>query len=192
VSQSRDKEAAVAANVYTIDRFVEDAKAVVARGHSAADTVQALTPLLQRLVSRPDCLADRGGSPDPERGFEAYASPTLTVQAIIWQAGSKAPPHNHNGWAMVGVVKGHERNVHYRRLDDGSTPWRVKLEPAGVYDILPGQTGAVIAPDDIHAVEIPSGKTLAIHVFGTDISKQWRLTFDVQTGEAKPFVFRRM
>ncbi len=175
---------------YTLDRFARDARGVVARRLSDAATVRALTPLLARLVSRPDCLADRGGDPDPERGFQVCASPRLTIQAIVWNAGTKAPPHNHNGWAMVGVVRGRERNVHYRRADDGSQPWKVSLEPAGVFDILPGQVGSVLPPHDIHAVEIPSGKTLAVHVFGSDISKQWRCAFDPATGEVKPFVFR--
>ncbi len=178
------------ADLYTLDRFVEDARAIVARQKGDLETVQALTPLLERIVSRQDCLADRGGDQDPDRGFEVYVSPTLSIQAIVWHPDRGAPPHNHNGWAMVGVIRGHERNTLFHRKDDGSRPWRVELEQAEVADILPGQTGFVIPPHDIHSVEIPSGKTLAIHLFGADIRRQWRCTFDPETGEVRPFVPR--
>ena len=178
-------------DVYTLDRFAEDARSVVDRKMSELETVRALTPLLERIVARPDCLADRGGDPDPDRGFEIYSSPDLSIQAIVWQPGRGAPPHNHNGWAMVGVVRGHERNTPFTRKDDGSRPWRVELEPGEAADILPGQTGFILPPHDIHSVAIPSGKTLAVHLFGNDIRRQWRCTFDPETGEVRPFVPRQ-
>ena len=43
-------------------------------------------------------------------------------------------------------------------------------------------TALDIPPNDIHAVEIPAGKTLAIHVYGNDLYKQWRYQFDIETG----------
>jgi hypothetical protein len=45
----------------------------------------------------------------------------------------------------------------------------------------------MLPPNDIHAVEIPRGKTLAIHVYGLDLARQWRYQFDKETGEVKPF-----
>lgn len=48
-------------------------------------------------------------------------------------------------------------------------------------------TSLLLPPNDIHAVEIPEGKTLALHVYGVDLSKQWRYRVDVDTGEVTPF-----
>ena len=102
---------------------------------------------------------------------------------MVWQPNIGAPAYNHNGWAMVGVVEGHERNNSYHRKDDGSKPWTVDLEQGKVVNVLPGQTTYVIPPDDIHSVAIPSGKTVAVHVFGSNIQRQWRCTLDVEPGE---------
>ena len=176
--------------VYSLDQFVADAREIVVGRLTDLETVQALTPLLERIVSRPDCLSDRGGPASPDHGFDIYTSDDLTVSAIVWQPNIGAPAHNHNGWAMVGVVEGHERNTSYHRKDDGSKPWTVELEQAEVVDVLPGQTAYVIPPDDIHSVAIPSGKTVAVHVFGSDIHRQWRCTFNVETGKVLPFTFR--
>lgn len=176
--------------VYTVQQFVAEAQALVDRGMAPLATVQALTPMLGRLVSRPDCLADLGGSAEPDKTFDIHISDRLSVMAIVWAAGSGAPAHNHNGWAMVGVVRGRERNIGYHRRDDGSKPWTAQIDQAEIQDIGPGRTAYVIPPQDIHSVSIPAGKTVAIHVFGTNIKRQWRYAFDPRTGEVRPFVFR--
>ena len=178
------------AAVYTVQQFVAEAKSVVDQGKAPQATVEALTPMLQRLVSRPGCLTDLGGLADPDRTFDIHVADNLSVMAIVWPANGGAPAHNHNGWAMVGVVIGHERNIGFKRSDDGSKPWTAKLEQSEVQDIGPGQTGWVVPPDDIHSVSIPQGKTVAVHLFGTNIKRQWRYAFDPQSGEVKPFVFR--
>jgi len=36
-------------------------------------------------------------------------------------------------------------------------------------------------------LEVPEGKTLAIHLYGLDLPAQWRYTFDLETGEVSPF-----
>lgn len=176
--------------VYKVQEFLADAREVTGRGMAPRATVEALTPMLQRLVSRPDCLTDLGGPADPDRTFDIHVSDNLSVMAIVWPANGGAPAHNHNGWAMVGVISGHERNIGFRRNDDGSKPWTAKLEQSAVQEIGPGRTGWVVPPDDIHSVSIPHGKTVAVHVFGTNIKRQWRYAFDPQSGEVKPFVFR--
>ena len=177
----------ISSNVYSLDHFAADVRAVVDRKLGDMQTVEEITPLLNRIVSRPDCLADRAGPADPDKGFDIYTSDDLSILGIVWQPNRGTGLHNHNGWAMVGVVKGHERNTSYHRKDDGATPWQVKLEEAETIDVMPGESAYILPPNDIHAVTIPSGKTLAIHVYGTDIRRQWRCTFDVTTGKVSPF-----
>jgi predicted metal-dependent enzyme (double-stranded beta helix superfamily) len=86
------------------------------------------------------------------------------------------------------VIKGRERNRNYQRLDDGSEPWRAQLEEVDPSEVGAGETTSLLLPpNDIHAVEIPAGKTLALHVYGVDLPKQWRYRFDLDTGEVSPF-----
>jgi predicted metal-dependent enzyme (double-stranded beta helix superfamily) len=176
--------------VYTLQQFVEDARAVVARRLDEEQTLAALLEPLSRIITRQDCLADLepSGNPDPERGFPIYRADDLSILAVVWPEGGGAPVHNHNGWAIEGVISGTERNRNYARLDDGAEPWRARLEEVEPSVVGAGQTTSLaLPPNDIHAVEIPGGKTLAIHLYGLDLYKQWRYQFDLETGEVRPF-----
>lgn len=175
---------------YRLQDFVEEARLIVARGLGERETMAALLPPLRRIIARRDCLADMApeANPDPDRGFAIYRSDELSIMAVVWPANGGAPVHNHNGWAIEGVISGKERNRNYQRLDDGSEPWRARLEEVEPSIVAAGETTCLdLPPNDIHAVEIPEGKTLAIHLYGVDLAKQWRYQFDLETGEVRPF-----
>jgi hypothetical protein len=42
-----------------------------------------------------------------------------------------APPHNHGTWAVVAGVDGLEKNVFWKRVDDGSRPGYAEIVKAG-------------------------------------------------------------
>lgn len=176
--------------VYTVQDFVEDAREIISKGWDEKKTLEAITEPLSRVIARQDCLADvhPEGDPNPDRGFPIYRAEDLSILAVIWQPESGTPVHNHNGWALEGIISGTERNRNYARRDAASTPWIAELEEVDPTLVTTGQTTALdLPPNDIHAVEIPAGKTLAIHVYGNDLYKQWRYQFDLETGEVKPF-----
>jgi predicted metal-dependent enzyme (double-stranded beta helix superfamily) len=176
---------------YRLQDLVRDARAIIDRHLDEQKTLAALQPPLERVIARPDCLIDMpelNTNPDPERGFTIYRADDLSIMAVVWPEGGGAPVHNHNGWAMEGVISGRERNRNYARLDDGSTPWQAKLEETEPSVVATGETTCLsLPPNDIHAVEIPGGKTLAIHIYGLDLARQWRYRFDLDTGEVTPF-----
>jgi predicted metal-dependent enzyme (double-stranded beta helix superfamily) len=178
------------ASIYTLQQFVEEARDVVSRRMDETRTLELLMEPLQRVIARADCLKDAEpeGNPDPERGFPIYRADDLSILAVVWQPNSGTPIHNHNGWALEGIISGMERNRNYARRDDASKPWVAELEEVAPTVVSTGQTTALdLPPNDIHAVEIPGGKTLAIHVYGNDLYKQWRYEFDIETGEVRPF-----
>ena len=177
------------AQVYTLQNFVGDAQGIVDQGLDEPETIELVSEQLERLIAREDCLADfEGKDADPETGFPIFTADNLTVVAVVWAAGSGAPIHNHNGWAVEGVIAGKEVNRNFRRLDDGSEPWRAKLEEVDPSEVTAGATTSLmLPPNDIHSVAIPDGKTLALHVYGVDLAKQWRYRFDLESGEVKPF-----
>jgi predicted metal-dependent enzyme (double-stranded beta helix superfamily) len=180
----------MATTVYTLQDFVRDAKGIVARGLEEQPTIELISEQLLKVISRSDCLADFDGNddPDPERGFSVFRSDDLAILAVVWAADSGAPIHNHNGWAVEGVISGKEVNRNYQRLDDGSEPWRAQLEEVDPSEVRAGETTSLLLPpNDIHSVEIPEGKTLALHVYGVDLPKQWRYRFDLESGDVSPF-----
>ncbi len=175
---------------YTIQQFVEDARAIIDRRLSEEKTLEALSEPLSRVIARQDCLADveESGNPSPEKGFPIYRAEDLSIICVVWQPNASTPIHNHNGWAMEGIISGMERNRNFARTDDMATPWVAKLEEVAPSIVKTGETTSLmLPPNDIHAVEIPQGKTLAIHVYGNDLYKQWRYQFDLESGEVKPF-----
>jgi predicted metal-dependent enzyme (double-stranded beta helix superfamily) len=186
-------EAAMGSNVYHMRDFVEDVREIIGRRLDEQATIEHISEPLSRIIARPDCLSDveKSGNPNPDAGFTICQQDDLTILAVVWSEGSSAPVHNHNGWAMEGVISGKERNRNYMRTDDGSTPWRATLQEVAPSEVAAGQTTSLmLPPNDIHAVEIPEGKTLAIHVYGMDLLKQWRYRFDLATGEVTPFAMR--
>ncbi|MBM3140760.1 MAG: hypothetical protein FJZ92_11300 [Chloroflexi bacterium] len=183
----------MATKVYTVREFVQDARAIVDGDLDEAKTIELISEPLSRLISRPDCLRDVApdGNPDPDAGFSIYRSENLAIMAVIWAPDARAPIHNHNGWALEGVISGEEFNHNYQRLDDASVPWYAKLEEVDPSTVRAGETTSLmLPPNDIHSVEIPKGKTLAIHVYGVDLAAQWRYRFDLETGEVTPYVMR--
>ena len=175
---------------YTIQEFVQDARAIIDRRLGEQKTLEALTEPLSRVIARQDCLADveSSGNANPEKGFPIYRADDLSILCVVWQPDAGTPIHNHNGWALEGIISGTERNRNYARRDDGSTPWVADLEEVEPSLVTTGQTTSLmLPPNDIHAVEIPAGKTLAIHVYGNDLYKQWRYQFDLESKTVQPF-----
>ena len=180
-------------STYTLTEFVQDAQRVVDRGDSGEQQIAQIAGPLERIIQRRDCLLDLPDNDevDPDKGFVIHRADNLTIMCVVWQPDSGAPVHNHNGWAMEGVISGAEFNRNYQRVDDGSTPWYAELEELEPTRVPTGTTTYLNEPPaDIHAVEIREGKTLAIHVYGLDLIKQWRYRFNLETGVVEPFAMR--
>ncbi|MYE05928.1 MAG: hypothetical protein F4Y04_01680 [Chloroflexi bacterium] len=178
---------------YTLQDFVKQAQQIADRGDSAERQIAQIAGPLERIIQRQDCLLDlpENDEADPDKGFVIHRADNLTVMAVVWQPDSGAPVHNHNGWAMEGVISGVEFNRNYQRVDDGLTPWYAELEELEPTRVPTGATTVISEPPaDIHAVEIREGKTLAIHVYGLDLLRQWRYRFNLETNEVEPFAMR--
>jgi predicted metal-dependent enzyme (double-stranded beta helix superfamily) len=179
---------------YSMQAFVEDAREIIDKKLSEEKTLALLQAPLERIIARADCLAEVSpdGTPDPDKGFPIYRADDLSILCVVWQPEAGTPIHNHNGWAMEGIISGMERNRNFARLDDMSKPWVAQLEEVEPSVVKTGETTCLdLPPNDIHAVEIPGGKTLAIHIYGNDLAKQWRYQFDIETGEVTPFIAGR-
>ena len=132
---------------------------------------------------------------DPDQGFGVhtlYTEPdkSLAIFAVAWLPGRGAPPHNHGTWAIVSGVEGLERNVYWKRLDDGTDPGRAELHRLGEQDVGPGDT-IVMLNDHIHSVTNETDKvTLSLHVYGIHPNHTGRSQFDPDTGTVSEFVVK--
>lgn len=134
---------------------------------------QALGPWLRKglpathTAPGKDCYARHLIHCDPQGRFCAVA--------IVLAPGQSTPVHNHTTWGVIGVVSGREREIRYRRGDDGV------LTELGTGFNLPGEMSTVIPPKDIHRIEGAAedgGLTVSIHVYGGQHDKVTGAVFE--------------
>ena len=129
---------------FSIERFVEDCRAVRAR----SDWADAVAGLLAEALREPGAIdaevALRGAS--ARKGFDVWLqSDDLTIYQVEGRPGLISPPHDHAGVAVVGVYRGSEGYQNYRMADG-------RLAPAGRVTVEAPDV-AVLPPDLIHALD---------------------------------------
>jgi predicted metal-dependent enzyme (double-stranded beta helix superfamily) len=67
--------------------------------------------------------------------------------------GKEAAPHDHGIWCINAAVSGRERNLFYRRVDNGERKGRAVIEKIGEVIVEP-ESGMAMADHDIHATEV--------------------------------------
>ena len=67
--------------------------------------------------------------------------------------GKEAAPHDHGIWCINAAVSGRERNLFYRRVDDGRRKGRAVIEQVGEVIVEPGN-GLAMTDHDIHSTEV--------------------------------------
>lgn len=142
--------------------------------------------IVREAVADPDvaeAIGARTGLPTLE-AMAIHRSPALTVLAMSLRPGFAIAPHNHNLWSIVGVARGCEANTFYKRAGGG-------LSEAGTRDVAaPGVLSNT--PDVIHSIANRQDEPLcALHAYGGDLFGVARSSFDPETGEEKPFDWRR-
>lgn len=132
---------------------------------------------------------------DPEQGFGVHLlheepDHTLAVFVVSWLPGRGTPPHDHGIWAVVAGVEGVERNIRYRRLDDGSRPDYAELEVkhdfnADAGDLVCMKTGGIhVVRNETDAV------TLSLHTYGKHVNYTVRSQYDLETKEKKDLIVK--
>lgn len=179
--------------MYGLSEFVANLRAITAgtKGHGAI--IDRVRPLARRLALSKEWLDDRYYACDPEQGFGVHLlqeepDHTLAVFAVAWLPRRGAPPHNHGTWAVVAGVDGPEKNVYWKRLDDGSRPGYAVIQKQGEETIGHGEVVSFL-PDAIHSVVNETGAvTLSLHIYGRHLNYTNRSQFDPEKSAETPFI----
>ncbi|PLQ00953.1 cysteine dioxygenase [Cupriavidus pauculus] len=166
-----------------MNRIVADA------AQPEAETLRHVGAALGELVSRDDWLDPQFTVPHPEyyRQYLLHADPQdrYSVVSFVWGPGQKTPVHDHCTWGAIGMLRGAELGQAFVQGEQGMAAAgdAERLEPGDVTFVSP-------AIGDIHVVRnaYDDRVSISIHVYGTDIGKQERHVFDVDTGAAKTFI----
>jgi predicted metal-dependent enzyme (double-stranded beta helix superfamily) len=172
---------------YRLYRFLTEIEDIL---ESIADDrlrLQAICPLVRKLLASSSWLQVVPLDPDPETGWEVsmlYDEPffPLTVQLVAWTPGVVSPIHNHASWGLVALLSGQEKNTFWQRsptseFPDRITPVSDRLLSSG--DIL------CLMPDAIHHVEaIGNEPTISFNLYGeTDYRRRFEFDPDRHTAQ---------
>ncbi|WP_191600196.1 cysteine dioxygenase [Marinomonas algicola] len=144
---------------------------------------------LKKLVSHDDWLPESFALPNQSsyRQYLLYCDPfeRMSIVSFVWARGQQTPIHNHTVWGAVGQLRGSETSIPYARGQDkvlrAQSP--ETSHPKDVFTFGPEDEG------DIHKVfNDSSDVAISIHVYGGNIGKIERSTFDENTFEANSFI----
>ena len=174
----------------SITDFVTKLRLIAQENSSAQSIVDKVRPLVQALVDQPSWMTAEMEVCDPQQGFGVHllheeADHQLAVLVAAWLPGRGIPPHDHGTWSVVGGIRGVERNVFWKRVDDGKVADRAELVIDREVDIRPGDLICNFERD-IHSVKNEGADlTMSLHVYGKHINHTDRYGFDTATHSMK-------
>jgi predicted metal-dependent enzyme (double-stranded beta helix superfamily) len=192
-----EKESIMTMVTYDLARFVDDLRSITAETREPREIIDRVRPLARELALAKTWLADHHYACNEEQGFGVHLlheepDHTLAVFAAGWLPGRGAPPHNHGTWAVVAGVDGLEKNVFWKRLDDGSRPGHAEIQRQGEKIFGAGEVVSFL-PEQIHSVVNETDRvTLSLHVYGKHVNYTERFTFDPERKVAEAFKVKEM
>lgn len=176
-------------NPYRLYRFLSDLEDILHNITDDRSRLQAIRPLVRRLLASSEWLQYEYLEPDADTGWSVlmlYDEPNfpLTVQTVAWLPRRVSPIHNHATWGVVAILGGQEKNTfwkptHHQELSG-------EIEQAGELILTPGEIISFL-PNAIHAVEaLGDEPTVSFNVYG-ETNYEQRFEFNLATSTAKNF-----
>lgn len=169
---------------YSLSQFVADLRSITATTADEREVLRQVAPLAERLAANPDLKNEAPIHSNVEKGFSfnlLHEEPdhALAVALLSWLPNGATLPHNHGTWGIVVGLEGEERNIFWRRIDDGSRAGYAELERVGEMDCVLGQAVALPSPT-IHSVENTTEQpSVSLHVYGKNVYYTGRSQFDI-------------
>ena len=177
---------------YSLSQFVADLRSITAAAADERDILRQVAPLAERLAANPGLKNEVPIHSNVEKGFSfnlLHEEPDhgLAVALLSWLPGGATLPHNHGTWGIVVGLEGAEKNIFWRRTDDGSRAGYAELERVGVMDCVLGR--AVVLPNSIiHSVENTTDEpSVSLHVSGKNVYYTDRSHFDIVNRRELPW-----
>jgi predicted metal-dependent enzyme (double-stranded beta helix superfamily) len=175
---------------YSMSEFIANVCAVKAEDLPPGPTLDKIAPLARRIAGEDDWLEERFRQYDPEQGMGINVlhgdSNGPMISTVCWRPGFTVLPHDHQTWACIVGIEGVERNIGWRRLDDGRRAGYAELKNAGEIVLRHGIV-CTLLPYDIHSVrnegETPS---LSLHIYGHNLGRVERNEFVPEENIVRP------
>ncbi|MFB2882118.1 cupin [Floridanema aerugineum] len=165
---------------YRLYRFLTDVEDIVENIADDYQRLQAIHPLVRRLLISSSWLQGEYLEPDPDTGWAVqmlYDEPDfpLTIQTVTWLPGKVSPIHNHGTWGVVALISGEEKNTFWRCSHDEKLP--NFISKTGECILSAGDI-ICLMPEAIHHVEaIANTPTISFNLYG-ETNYQQRFEYD--------------
>jgi predicted metal-dependent enzyme (double-stranded beta helix superfamily) len=175
-----------------LQAFIADVDVVVRSTDDEHEITARVGELMSALLADGYRLPPEAARAQPDRHvtYPLYIAPddSWSMASVVWDVGQRTNVHSHETWGVVGIYAGVEHEIRYLK-PTAATP-AGPMTPAGDAHWTPGQiTVCCTTDDDVHAVEaVGTEPTIGIHVYGGNIGKIRRCSYDTETGEATWFV----
>jgi predicted metal-dependent enzyme (double-stranded beta helix superfamily) len=139
-----------------------------------ARIAEAMRALLASGWAMPDGRY-RTKQPDaPYGSYLLYRDPDFVVILDVFAAGQTTDIHNHDTWAVVGLVVGAEEDEIFRGNPAvGAPPQPVRGQRSAPGDVV------AYPPDVFHRLRTAHGTdSVSLHVYGADVGEAERLAWD--------------
>jgi len=173
--------------------FVDELNALQLEARTSDEAISLVKPIVERWTHNPDWLdpSYRKALTD-EDDHVIYIGPDghLMILIVTWKANQTSVIHDHNTWAVIGVIQGVEKNQLWQRVDDCSNPNTAELIPGRTVTLHPHDVIAM-EPDAIHCVSScdPSGiDAVSFHIYGRDLRNTGRHKYDHKTHKVEPML----
>jgi len=172
------------------ERFFDTAERLVADLGPAPAAFARLGDLL-RMLAADRALIDESKldalhQSSAQATILGYGPTGSTLMLSRFSAEAPTPVHNHNSWGVLCVVRGRDRHILWRRLDDGSQAGQAQLQIIESRELDPGDVAWFPdVPADIHSQQGIGEAAWELVYFGRDPNARPRLYFEPDSGRVE-------
>lgn len=172
-----------------LKKYIEDLEEIITKDKPEEVVTKEVAERTKELLKHDNILLKELMQPNPDKYvmYPVYIADDerFSIAAAVWDVGQSTPIHDHGTWGVIGIVQGVEHEIQYVPSGDGK-----KIERKG--DILLKEREVTIcctSDQDLHEVSCASSiPCVGLHIYGGNIGKIKRRTYDKETGETKYFV----
>lgn len=159
---------------YRLYRFLTDTEDILATFHDDISRLEAITPLVRKLLTSSYWLQTAYQTPDAEKGWATHTlyqeqDFPLTLHMVAWLPGYQDPPHTYNTWGILAIVSGQDHHELWHRPpnpDGAKNPDAKDTKRPGTLILNPGDVLA-FTRHTTHCVRPQGGgPTVALGLYG--------------------------
>jgi predicted metal-dependent enzyme (double-stranded beta helix superfamily) len=158
--------------------FIGAVKEIRDSGDDQKAILAAIRPHFEQLLADETWLPARYQEPFEASGMGSgigmwllyrAGDGSLAFSSLVVPPSAQTPVHDHLAWGLVGLYRGEQDEVNYRREDDGSDEGTARLSVMERHALKAGDFYELLPENDIHHVRTISDATsVSLHLLGID------------------------